>query len=83
MVTQPFYAVRVTVEVVGGDTLTRDYVRGEEHIGTEAFRDRAIGNLVALALSMYPNMQPAVKIAVESLDAATVAANRRHQHTSH
>lgn len=47
-VTAGFYAVRVVIEDDAGSTYTRDYVRGERHMGRERFAAWALGDLLTL-----------------------------------
>lgn len=77
--TQPFYAVRVVVREVGGSVYTRDYVRGQQHIGIDAFGQFALGNMLAL---VNGDGTP-ITWEVHAITPATVQENRKYHHTTH
>ena len=45
---ESFYAVRVSIETDSGETVTRDYVRGDMQLSRESFASFAIGDLLRL-----------------------------------
>lgn len=77
MTRQPFYAIRVTV-YTPTDTFTRDYVRGEQHVGTVAFDSFALGDLLTLTDSTTN-----VTWAIAPLSFEQVRDNRKYHHTTH
>jgi hypothetical protein len=76
---QPFYAVRIVIRHAEGSTSTRDYVRGDMHIGRSAFDSFALGDMIRTCTDT--GGEP-FTWEIHQVDFATVAENRRY-HTTH
>lgn len=81
MTVQPFFAVRVAVYTDDGGSSTRDYVRGEQHIGKAAFAAFALGDML---LTINPDgKDPVEGFKVTEVDFQQVVENRKYHHTTH
>lgn len=73
-----FFAVRVVVtDLINGSQATRDYVRGDMHVGKQAFTAFALGDMIQLI------GWTDITWSVFEIDHATVIENRKYHHTTH
>jgi hypothetical protein len=81
MKTKPFFAVRIVLRTDAGETFSRDYVRGDQHLGKAAFQSWAVGDFIGIATEgQYRGIR---LVSVEEIDHQIVVQNRLYQHTSH
>lgn len=76
---QPWFAIRVAIKREDGSSVQRDYVRGQKHVGMNAFVAFAIGDL----LMLVDALDEQVSVHVEEVDLIQVQQNRRYNHTTH
>jgi hypothetical protein len=76
-----FFAVRVVLRDDHGQTYSRDYVRGDKHLGEAAFKSWAVGDFIGIITDgEYRGIR---LVSVEEVDGEIVRQNRQYHHTTH
>lgn len=88
MPTIPFLAFRAVLHVVNeeGATVevaTRDYIRGDWHVGTDRFRSYVLGDMVRVVGVQFDHGARIADLHAIEIDFETVRENRKYQHTTH
>ncbi len=86
--TIPFLALRVILKTTDDDgnpaqTATRDYIRGDWHIGIDRFRSYAMGDMVRVVGVQFEHGEQIVDLHAVEIDFNTVRENRKYNHTTH